>query len=696
MKKIFVTLIVLIAISTSIIAKNNPINGKWLLTKVDIKEKTVDVYSEINFKDDGSISMDEVVFGTWEYNFKAKIITIKSTMIKEFAGTRNINKLNKKNMILVSDGDKLYFIKIDEDKVESANKKSGFMGVWEIKGDENITYLSFAKNQKLNIVSKGEGVSSRNSGKWMYDKENNSIIMIIHSHFYKGESIIKSISKNEFVIEKNKEELKAQKINKNAANREILNFTAEDIYNSIDNKPEDAPREEEKLPWKNFDARASYLENVSKIKYKYSTLISDFNVLDTEELTAKVSFDEENNQPVIQSIFTGISADESNDNLFYPVKQPENYRVVTEKQVTVPAGTFKCKVVESYDDVRDTKIRYYMIINRPGVYAKIIVSKKQFDEEQYNMYELTEIDGKFNKQDNKAIIGNWLLVKTKAPDKTKVMSAEFDFINDGRLSVNHAEEGRFFNWNYNKEKNTVKLNLNDKVNVFNIVKLNDDVMELQNASLTYYFTKFNNQLAELYNKKFKFSGYWLLTNTSERYKIMYLSKNDSVFELEYIVKSPLKDNYLLYKGKWLFKPNDSTIIFNAEEQQSQNVGSYKIKKSNKSRLILSNGRDNLVYLKIEPELITKNNKASGLEGLWKVKKSDGNYRYYEFKQPYQFRYSNDNKDEMNDLGLWLYNLDKKELFIGAMIPQLEGFSKIDKISQDTIEFKSGLKAIKVK
>ena len=77
MKKLFIALFALLTLSTSIMAKNNPVQGTWLLTKVEKNGKLVEVYSEINFKDNGSISMNEIDFGTWIYHSKAKTVSIE-------------------------------------------------------------------------------------------------------------------------------------------------------------------------------------------------------------------------------------------------------------------------------------------------------------------------------------------------------------------------------------------------------------------------------------------------------------------------------------------------------------------------------------------------------------------------------------------------------------------------------------------
>ena len=57
--------------------------------------------------------------------------------------------------------------------------------------------------------------------------------------------------------------------------------------------------------------------------------------------------------------------------------------------VDVPAGTFTCTVIEGFDG--DDKVKYWMINDKPGVYAKIVTIGDMFGELRYVVTELTEI-----------------------------------------------------------------------------------------------------------------------------------------------------------------------------------------------------------------------------------------------------------------------------------------------------------------
>ena len=66
------------------------------------------------------------------------------------------------------------------------------------------------------------------------------------------------------------------------------------------------------------------------------------------------------------------------------------YRVVGEEQITTPAGTFECTVLEAvnYSDVLK---KLWMVNDKIGVYAKIIEENPDENSGYYYIYELQEI-----------------------------------------------------------------------------------------------------------------------------------------------------------------------------------------------------------------------------------------------------------------------------------------------------------------
>ena len=76
-------------------------------------------------------------------------------------------------------------------------------------------------------------------------------------------------------------------------------------------------------------------------------------------------------------------------NLLYPEVE-FNFRIVKTEEITTNAGTFLCTVIEAAQDEIQKKL--WMINDRPGVYAKIIIEKPgMFGAYSLEIYELDEI-----------------------------------------------------------------------------------------------------------------------------------------------------------------------------------------------------------------------------------------------------------------------------------------------------------------
>ena len=393
MKKVSVLFFALLAISASSIAKDAPILGNWLLTKVEVEGKTQEMYSEVNFKNDGYAEMEGRVFGTWVYNKKAKTVTITSEMIEEFSGEWKFTKPSKNEILLSGSKTELFFARIDKDKINANNRDSGFMGNWQVKLEEGTMYMKFTAPNNLSTYTKFDYGSSQGGGTWMASKDNNSLVLVFNDHSLSGKSTIKSITDSEFIIEKDGKQFKGEKLAGNTNDIENLAFTSDDIEESLNNNDIDVSLEATNSLWLDPAAKSSYLKDVKKLTYKYSSLLEGINIFIAENVVAKVDYNEDYDQITIEPIFEEVSArDESGNNSFYPIKELDEYRVTGEETITVPAGTFACTVIESIGDWENNKEKYYMIKNQPGVYAKIILVDGEGDEQKYRMFELSKIE----------------------------------------------------------------------------------------------------------------------------------------------------------------------------------------------------------------------------------------------------------------------------------------------------------------
>ncbi len=486
MKKCIPALLVLIMLTTGAAAETAGITGTWLLTEARMGGKRETVYQTMTFRPDGYTEMSGRVFGSWKEN-KENTISIVSDMIHEFQGTWNIEKDTGTELVLKSDSRMLFFSDYDLKKIEQANKNSGFSGVWKlnVKSEDNADiYIQFALPDKLSIKYLGQGFSGSGGGMWFYNGKNSSIVLTVRDRDLRGTSTVVSMKNNEFLLKKSGKEIKGKKLEQDAENRQRLTMSQEEKSHS------ETLRESSTFSWFNREARISYLKRVKTLVYNKSTLLADFNVFVTESRSAQVSLDENTGNIHIEKVFGNLSAGRNDgENVFYPVREPDSYIVLGKKNITVPAGTFTCEIIEADDDFAGSKTRLYMIENRPGVYARIISVEKNFDDESYTMYELTTIEGDFTVQNNKRITGKWILAEITSAGKSSKTHIPFEFINDGRLSVNHTMNGTFFNWNYDRTNNTVTLPFNGSQQKLTIIKLGSSVMDLANDTLNYHFER---------------------------------------------------------------------------------------------------------------------------------------------------------------------------------------------------------------
>jgi hypothetical protein len=696
MKRFLFLFAAVLLLLTEAMAGDAKIVGSWMITKAENGGKTQDVYQIANFKDDGYAEMAGRVFGSWEYDAKANTLTIESEMIKQFSGKWTVAKLTKNEMVLQHDDSKINLIVYDKEKIKQANQKSGFIGSWKLSEknmDQSDVYLSFNLPDEINIKEIGDGFSSRGGGMWFFDTKSNTVVMLIRERSLRGKSKVIKINADEFVLENNGKKIAATRLKQLAKDREILVVSDEE-----DTSEEKSEINSEECLWFNQDAKMDYLKRVKQLKYQKKNLLAGFDAFISEDITANVSVNEDENTIDIEPIFDNLSErDYDGRNAFYPIEDIYNYSIIDDREVTVPAGTFLCKVIEKNDSFNQSRTRYYMIKNRPGVYAKIITVKKNNDKEEYTMYELSAIEGDFNMQDNKQIIGDWLLTALKSDGKiSNVGVVNFEFINDGRLSMNNAGDGVFFSWNYDKDTKMVTLNFGDKEQVLKITKSNEKELELQNDKLNYSFVKFQKNADAAGDADPLLYGYWMLIGNNEPYKVMHLKKDNSVYEMDRISKAPLEDNHSELKGKWMYNASESSITFNTDVYESICNGKFTIKKLNDNVLVLGVGpRAYFVFLKIDPLRIEKENKKSGIIGLWKVTSRAGKVAYYNLQSPYIFN-TGKTKENMYGKGLWFYNPATETLFLGYQTFLLQSEIHVNKISKNKIELDGGYTAERVK
>jgi len=275
--------------------------------------------------------------------------------------------------------------------------------MWEFKNipySEATTLVTFTEPDEFTMIQKEEGMNANFNGTWIFDKQSNSLIMIglRGEDTFKGENKVVKISAENLDMENNGTVFKGIKKAQNATKIERLTFTEAEFYNKDgDYKYYD---EAEKLPWRNWSEMKTGLLNTKQLVYNYSTLIIDNEAFETKTLSADVKATIEEEGFVIDNIFKGFDRynlpedAEFYDNTeyskpLYPLED-DIYRVAGNEEITTPAGTFDCTVLEGVNDSGIAK-KLWMINNKLGVYAKIIEDDPDENWGHYYIYELKEI-----------------------------------------------------------------------------------------------------------------------------------------------------------------------------------------------------------------------------------------------------------------------------------------------------------------
>jgi hypothetical protein len=345
--------------------------------------------------------MQGMFFGKWDYKPLSEKVFFDN---EDFSGEHPIIKCNENELVLNINGANIYFSKIDRDKIKNDNTESGLLGTWEFKDlpyPEVSTLLKFSEPDEFSIIQIAEGVTTNLGGSWIFDKSEISLLMLglRSGDIFKGENRVVKIDNENLELENNGTIFKGNKKTPGIIKITHLTFTGEDFFNKDgDYKYSD---DEEKLPWRNWDEMKRGLLNVKHLVYNYSTLIKGTEEFETKTLTADVNATLEEEGFAIDNVFNGYDRyNLPEDAEFYtsteytmPLYPIEDYffRVVGNEQITTPAGTFDCTILEGIGDSGALK-KLWMINDKIGVYAKIIEEDPGETWGYYWVYELQAIN----------------------------------------------------------------------------------------------------------------------------------------------------------------------------------------------------------------------------------------------------------------------------------------------------------------
>ena len=330
---LFISLIFSISIVHS---KNVTVAGDWLLTKMESTQGVKKVYAPISFQPNGDFLAMEMKMGTWKYDKKSKTVKIISERFKAANGDNKVTRLDNKGMVLENNGTKMYFLRMEKEKILDENNNSGLMGAWKLKSSDPkiVRFITFSPPDNFSYVEKEPGVTTSGKGTWIFNKKDNSVILIARIEGLDHNYSVKELSESGFILENENGTFKANKA-KSDANIEHLSFKSDDFYDSDGNfKYED---EEGKLPWNDTYAMIKYLQSIHQLTYEYSSLVKDVNVFQNKRLIARVQADENEGKACVDFIFSGYDKDHLPEDSQLPpncISIDDNYnKLFPEKEV---------------------------------------------------------------------------------------------------------------------------------------------------------------------------------------------------------------------------------------------------------------------------------------------------------------------------------------------------------------------------
>lgn len=248
---------------------------------------------------------------------------------------------------------------------------------------EDAGVLKAARNATSKVIS---------AGTWKYNQKKKLLVMKSDlDKDFNGEATIVKANGKELVYKKDGATLSFVKIEmqnntvKITMEKPLLSFEREEMYNEEGDF--DYEIAEAKLPWK-IETIVNSLKNYNELIYA----ITSFP--DEEEPDAWVESEKINYKAEAQSIdvreysyfqndyidmtenpiWMNNLSDYEYDFNFFPKDNLDTYNVVGTETIETPAGTFNCTIVEGFDQF-SAKVKYWMVTNKPGVFAKVISVK---------------------------------------------------------------------------------------------------------------------------------------------------------------------------------------------------------------------------------------------------------------------------------------------------------------------------------
>jgi hypothetical protein len=390
MKKIVLILIAQLIIGTSF-AQKTSFSGEWQWIKtikdgVEKKEKT-----KLKFAADGTIWVEIFNIGNWKFNKAQMEVLLKNNMGEnELNGMHKVLELTERSLIIQKGKEIYYFNHINTDKINQDNSQSQLAGTWKLnhKVFDEI-FLQLELPNKFRFISCSPNTTTSTSGEWHFIPNTNQLELAgtPEQFILKGKSKIKDISAHSLALITPRETLLFDKVN--PTDIEWLPFTIKDF--------EDTENNTKQLPkaWQNDNNFINHLGKLNGLLYDTKIYVQQAKALKNAQILKKIKTTKESVSisNIIMHKYDTLQYSENykghlmnQNNCFFPEEEPGHFRVIGKAQL----NGYQCTIIEAING--DSKIKYWMIDNQPGVYAKIITQTENtfLKETSYNVITLNK------------------------------------------------------------------------------------------------------------------------------------------------------------------------------------------------------------------------------------------------------------------------------------------------------------------
>lgn len=273
------------------------------------------------------------------------------------------------------------------------------------------TVFIFAEKGILN-AARSSTSEPMQVGAWKYNKKQKTIVMTSSvDKDFNGEATIIKVNNKELSYKKDGAILNFTRLDKldlppkiepAATEKPILSFTDDDLLD--EEKGFYLEEEAAKLPWK-IENVVNFLKDFKDVIYTV-TSFRDGTEPDSFLVSSRIVYNKKDQTIDVReySFFQNDYIEMNEDPLpmndienyqehlyFFPKDNLDTFKVIGTEEVATPLGNVKCTVVEGFGTY-DYKIKYWMINEKPGVFAKIIIAKDEDPPFGYTkVYALKEI-----------------------------------------------------------------------------------------------------------------------------------------------------------------------------------------------------------------------------------------------------------------------------------------------------------------